>query len=148
LSNTGNIVNALYAHAGGIIYFNNVNFGIFSGTDSNHIFADGNSSIYSMTGAAYTISGGATGRHIGANESGYVNIGGATVTVTGTPAIGTFASALGCGNIYAIGAAFTGSATGVYYSATLNAVIQTGGGGATFFPGNSAGSTASGGVYA
>jgi hypothetical protein len=40
------------------------------------------------------------------------------------------------------------SVTGTRYDATLNAVINTFGGGANYFPGDSAGTTATGGQYA
>jgi hypothetical protein len=42
----------------------------------------------------------------------------------------------------------TANATGTRYNGTLNSVINTFGGGANYFPGNSAGSVATGGVYA
>jgi hypothetical protein len=42
---------------------------------------------------------------------------------------------------------YSGAATGSRYGAALNGVIQTNGGGATYFPGNSAGSTSVGGQY-
>jgi hypothetical protein len=42
---------------------------------------------------------------------------------------------------------FSGNATGARYSALLNGVLYTGGGGANYFPGNAAGSTGSGGQY-
>lgn len=44
-------------------------------------------------------------------------------------------------------ASFTGAATGVRYLVAANGVIDTAGGGANFFPGNAAGSTATGGQY-
>ena len=43
---------------------------------------------------------------------------------------------------------FVGSATGARYSVALNGVIQTTGAGASYLPGNSAGSSATGGQYA
>jgi hypothetical protein len=43
---------------------------------------------------------------------------------------------------------FSGAATGARYFANMNSIIQTNGGGANFFPGDSAGSTATGGQYA
>ena len=41
----------------------------------------------------------------------------------------------------------TGTATGIRYSASRNSIIDTGGGGAEYFPGDTAGTTASGGQY-
>jgi hypothetical protein len=49
--------------------------------------------------------------------------------------------------IYVSGATFAGSATGPRYVVSLNGVINTFGGGASVFPGNSAGSIATGGQY-
>jgi hypothetical protein len=43
---------------------------------------------------------------------------------------------------------FTGSATGPRYRADSLGLIQTNGAGATYLPGNSAGSTSAGGQYA
>lgn len=77
-----------------------------------------------------------------------MTLGGNTVTVTGTPAFSTgFAQAAYTGQIMST-TTFSGSATGPRYSVTMNGVIDTFGGGASYFPGNSAGSTATGGQYA
>lgn len=72
-----------------------------------------------------------------------------TITITGTPAFsGYFCQVRLCASTSVDGNTFSGSATGVRYYADLNAVINTAGGGATYFPGNAAGSTATGGQYA
>lgn len=105
---------------------------------------------------SYTISGGAS-IHWEAVSGGAVLVSpdgnSITVTLTGTPAFSTaFAHAFMCGVLDTPEAAgnltFSGSATGVRYLAELNGVINTQGGGATFYPGGSAGSTATGGQYA
>ena len=70
-----------------------------------------------------------------------------TVSLTGTPAFFRFANAQTLGVIEATLATFSGSATGVRYNVVNNAVISTNGGGANFFPGNSAGSSGTGGQY-
>lgn len=71
-----------------------------------------------------------------------------TVTITGTPNFdwqGVFASK---GAIcYLNPITFSGSATGVRYFATQNGIIDTGGLGATFLPGNTAGSVSAQGQY-
>ena len=95
----------------------------------------------------YTISGGASYHY-------YVDVGiiagngnAVTVTITGTPAFsGSFALAINLGLI-APSYTFSGSATGVRYLVTSNAVINTAGAGANYFPGNSAGSASTGGQY-
>ena len=75
---------------------------------------------------------------------------GATLTLIGTPSYSVVAAADALGNIsFPNGfTTFAGTgATGQRYSATLNAVINTTGGGSTFFPGNSGGTTSTGGQY-
>lgn len=70
------------------------------------------------------------------------------MTETGTPAFVNFAASLTGGEVESFGTTWTGSATGSRYTATLNGIINTFGAGATYFPGDSAGSTATGGQYA
>jgi hypothetical protein len=84
-----------------------------------------------------------------ATWGGHVIVVGKTVTLTGTFSFGTaFANAARVGLIEANGNTYTGGTiTGVRYNADLNSVIFTNGGGANYFPGNSAGSTATGGQY-
>ena len=94
----------------------------------------------------YTISGGATGHFLG-NSGGQINFGGLTVTLIGTPAFSAaFAYCTRLGIISSM-LIFSGSATGPRYSIDSNGVIYTAGAGANYFPGNSAGSTSSGGQY-
>lgn len=102
---------------------------------------------YVIFDSNYTISGGA-GIHI--QSSGAVlRCDSLTVTVSGTPAYSTaFAQTSNGGIITAASMTYSGSATGVRYVSQLNGVINTSGGGASYFPGNSAGSTATGGQYA
>jgi hypothetical protein len=71
-----------------------------------------------------------------------------TVTVTGTPAFSVFAYAGGTSTIYVLNVTYSGGATGTRYLAEMNGIIQTFGGGANYFPGDVAGSTATGGQYA
>lgn len=110
--------------------------------------------VYCATGAdvsvlgAYRISGGASA-HIATDSSGAtVRMEGRAVTLVGTPAFSTaFVYAVRGSAVIAGGATFSASATGARYSAQSNAVVDTGGGGATFFPGSVAGNTATGGQY-
>lgn len=96
----------------------------------------------------YTISGGA-GAHWYCAGALFSNMGAApTITLTGTPAFGTaFAKATTCGFLYCGGHVFSGAASGPRYSADLNGVLHTASGGASFLPGSTAGSTATGGQY-
>jgi len=96
----------------------------------------------------YTISGGAI-CHILATLAGTIILSSLTVTVSGTPAFSSgfvYATLLAAISAYSI--TFSGSATGQRYNASQNSVINTYGGGASYFPGNSAGATSTGGQYA
>ncbi|MFN6950993.1 MAG: DUF2793 domain-containing protein [Albidovulum sp.] len=121
----------------------NVNFGACA---NSHIRVDG-AAITILTG--YTIDGGAQ-RHWLAQRGGRIfKSGSITVTLTGTPAFSTaFADSQLVSLMQVNGITFSGSATGARYSVTLNAVIDTIGGGASYLPGDSAGSAATGGQYA
>lgn len=99
---------------------------------------------------SYSITGG--GRtHFGSTIGGQITRGAAsTITLVGTPAFSTafaYADRTATLNLDSLTFAGTG-ATGSRYSVNLNAVIYTGGGGANYFPGNSAGSFGTGGEYA
>lgn len=123
----------------------NMNFGTISGGSSAHIsaFRGGNVNI----SANYTISG-AAAYHYYAAYMGHIYIPGGTVTVSGTPAfIGSFANAIDMSLIFAAPVTYSGAATGTRYNATVNSAIYTAGGGASYFPGNAVGTTATGGQY-
>jgi hypothetical protein len=75
--------------------------------------------------------------------------GAVTVTITNNPAWGgAFVYALELGMVASSGTTFTDACTGSRYNCTLNATINTFGGGANYFPGNAAWSSATGGQYA
>lgn len=117
---------------------------IFGATTNVQISANFGGGIFG--GVPYTIAGNAA-NHAAVGTSGFIDLDGATVTLTGTPAYsGSFASA-SAGNLNFGGASFSGSATGVRYLASANGAILTNGGGATYFPGSSSGSVTSGGQY-
>lgn len=127
---------------GSRVEFQNMNFGAIT---TYHVRAVDGATL-EVTGN-YTISGGAVG-HVVASSS-IVRCQSRTITLSGTPAFsGQFANATAVGYYVASLLTFSGSATGPRYSATLNGVINTAGGGASYFPGDSAGSTATGGQYA
>lgn len=99
-----------------------------------------------FTGNSYTISGGAT-RHI-IITGGSVSFGATTTTVTGTPAFsGAFLLAQNLGVASFFTTTFSGAATGSRYSVSLNSAVNVFGAGTSYFPGNSAGSTSTGGQY-
>lgn len=110
-----------------------------------HLYAQ-NDAVIDVIDDYAILSGGTY--HVVAEKGSVVNTVGFTVTLSGTPAFaGAFAFAQFLGVIQSATATYSGSATGTRYSATTNSVINTGGGGASFFPGNGAGSTATGGQY-
>jgi hypothetical protein len=95
----------------------------------------------------YTIAGGAS-RHLDANNGGFVQLRGSTVTFSGTPAFpNCFALVQVCGVLLA-DSTFSGSATGLRYNVSLNGIIQTFGSGASYLPGSVPGTSATGGQYA
>lgn len=125
----------------------NMNFAAISGSQYAHLNCGSEAYIYIASN--YTISGGdSSGYHMQCAFGGQINMTGVTVTVSGTPAFNTFAVATALGLIEATGDTFSGSATGTRYVANLNGVINTSGGGASYFPGNAGGTTATGGQYA
>ena len=98
----------------------------------------------------YSISGGGGAHYIA--FGGIIAVRTFAVTITGTPAFGAFAQAIGPSMIDVLGMTFSGSATGSRYSLSSGAsTFGTGGSsgsgtGPTFFPGNAAG-TNNGGFY-
>ena len=97
--------------------------------------------------ADYTINGAAQ-QHVRVLAAGYARSVGRTVTLSGTLAFTTFASAARGGVFEASSSSYSGGTiTGKRYDVTLNGLIDTGGGGANYFPGNSAGATATQGLY-
>lgn len=145
---TTTVGNGLSASQGGTIQYQQCDFGACA---SGHMSAYNGGFIQNI--GSYTISGSAP-VHWAATGSGsnIICFSTCTVTLTGTPAFSTAFVAfdtVASGNFAGYGPlTFSGAATGVRYSATLNAVIQTYGAGATYFPGDVAGSTATGGQYA
>ena len=139
LTNSGTFL--LHASSGAI-RFSQLTFGTCGSqqvraTDGGRVTATGN----------YAIDGGA-GNHWSAVGNGLIRVQAKTVTLTGTPAFSVaFANADLSSTVLVSGNSFSGSATGLRYSATNNAVISSGGAGATYLPGNAAGSTGGGGQY-
>lgn len=84
-----------------------------------------------------------------ASLGGVLTASGIGVTVTGTVTVsGGFVTTSQLGALYMLTCTFTGgTVTGDRYYADTNSVIVTGGGGASYFPGSVAGSTATGGQY-
>ena len=96
----------------------------------------------------YAISGGAQ-HHAAAQIGSMIYCENRTITLTGTPNFSvTFAWSLSASTIYAAGNTYSGAATGLRYRADGLSFIDTLGAGATYFPGDAAGTVSSGGIYA
>lgn len=134
-------VTGLNALTGGVITFGSSV--VFGACSSYHIWANGGtiygpSAVYSITGAA--------SRHAYALGSlSYIELFAATVTLSGTLGFSQFVAAARGGFINANSSTWTGGTiTGQRYNADTYGLINTSGGGASFFPGNSAGTDNSG----
>lgn len=132
----------LVATTNGLIAVQNVEFG----TASLHTYARSGGEIQII--GSYTITGPAAS-HLRAEYGGRIRpFSGITATLTGTPAFSVaFAHFPFAGIAEAVGLTYTGGATGPRYVIGGNSAVLTNGGGANYFPGNSAGSTATGGQY-
>jgi hypothetical protein len=118
---------------------------VFGVCVSEHVLALTKSSV--TFGSSYAISGSAS-VHLNSAQQSAISAASITVTITGTPAFLTYAACDMGSLIIQQAMTFSGSATGQKYSASLNGVIQTYGGGASYLPGSTAGATATGGQYA
>ncbi len=110
-----------------------------------HVFTDS----FGLIGlsANYTISGNAA-VHLLA-QHGRINAGsGLTVTISGSRTFSQFARATAGGYVYTAGNLYSAAVTGQRYMVDLNGLFQTFGGGASYFPGTTAGSASTGGQYA
>lgn len=135
-------VHGFNASNGSVLRFRNIDFGAitFYGVIcvGARVVAEGN----------YTISG-SCNTHINLFAGGVFQCQSRTITVTGTPAWGNvFASAAGCSQMTINGNTYSGSATGKRYISVGNSNINTAGGGATYFPGDVAGTTTADQEYA
>ena len=139
LTNSGSFL--LHASSGSIRYslltFGSCGSQQVRATDGGRITAIGNCAI----------DGGASNHWSAVGNSG-IRVQSRTITLTGTPAFSAaFANADLGSTVLVNGNTFSGAATGSRYSATNNAVISSAGAGATYLPGNAAGSTGTGGQY-
>jgi hypothetical protein len=124
--------------------FGNITFG--AGNPAHyHIQAE---AACAVTAAGNYKIAASAGCHVCSSNGSSVTLSGRTVTLVGSLAFSwMFAASQALAYIAASGMTFVGSATGPRYSASTNGVINTNGGGANYFPGNSAGSTTTGGQY-
>lgn len=94
----------------------------------------------------WNITGGSSA-HVNASSQGQFAAAALTCTLTGTPAFTYFAECDMVSLEVFQSITFTGSATGGRYRVQTNGVINTYGGGATYLPGNTAGTALTGGQY-
>jgi hypothetical protein len=126
----------------GTLSFQSINFGACA---LAHVFAAYPCRIWAI--GDYSISGGGQS-HIDVSGGAQIDFTYVTVTITNTPNFTAgFVSAALLGGAALNNMTFSGSATGVRYTVNTNGVIFTNGGGASYLPGNSAGSAATGGQY-
>lgn len=151
LTGTGGISAAngscVIATTGGVALIGGINFGACP--NGAHVVAQNGGFINFI--ASYTISAGTSVGHYQALQSGSINVSnGVTCTLSGTPGFSSaFALCAASAGITApsTGVTYSGGATGARYVIATNGTIGTNGGGANFFPGNSAGTTSTGGQY-
>lgn len=149
LSTSGSVAGAGYAVFCVGVGNATLNAGInFGACYQGHVAADLGSVTLTSN---YTISGGAPGHFVVILAGGSITtnlVTPQTVTLTGTPNFtGAFAIINTPGQITSNSVTWSGSATGQKYNATFGGVIQTNGGGPNYFPGSSAGTAISPGVY-
>lgn len=149
LSNTNNNTHTLrVSYGGSVILTGDVVFGGTAG-------GAGTSDIRCFAGGSVAVSGAvAFNRNVGyalyAQGSG-ASISfqvGSDITCAGNVWGGAGIAAIENASIELAGNSPTGSATGTRYTASMNGCINVFGGGASYFPGSVAGSTATGGQYA
>lgn len=139
---SGNCIQAI--SAGQVTLGANMVFGACAGTA--HIVAQSYS--YITADVNYSITGSAA-RHLYADSATIFCGSSRTITITGTPAFAnSFAVAQAVAYILTIGNTYSGAVgTGARYTVQLNAIINTFGSGASYFPGSTAGSELTGGRY-
>lgn len=145
IQSSGSGSNGFVAQKFGICDFNDVEFGSFAG--GNHVIANPQGRI--NANGNYAITGDAA-NHIAAG-GGVVATPGVTVTIGSARAFTNFVniefdSYYQAQNMTFSGAGVAGT-TGKRYNADSGGVIQVNGGGANYFPGNSAGTVSSAGDY-
>ena len=135
----------LFTAIGGIIQIRSMRFGNCA---LAHIDANAGAGFMAVTlGAQLTIAGNAQ-ICLCADGGGVLEMQGANFVLVGTPNFSAgFAAAERTGYIIMYTNTFSGAATGPHYAVNLNGVIDTQGGGPTYFPGNAAGVQNTGGQY-
>lgn len=137
-------VYGLYASTNSSIYIDGkMDFGACS----NQLYAD-QEGLISCVNINYNITAGGVA-HFSAEDGGMMKITGNTITISGTPAFSTaFAYCSRASLLSTFSQTYSGTgATGTRYAVAVNGTIFVNGGGANYFPGDVAGTTATGGQY-
>jgi Major tropism determinant N-terminal domain len=135
--------NGVNLGAPGVLTLSGIVFGSCSGY---HIYGSAPGATISLASQSNTIVGGAAAFGV-VSDISQLWMDAASLTLLGTPAFSLFVEAVRLGDVLSRSTTFNGSATGQRYDALMNGIIETSGGGANYFPGNSAGATATGGQY-
>ena len=139
----------LVASQGSTINFDHMEFDACA---TAHMYATTGGTIQS-NGNAYAITGDSapTTNPVLVSGAGGVSLASTTVTIGSARAFTAFVQSSLVSFVTANAMTFSGAGvagtTGARYSAVKNGVIDTNGGGATYFPGNAGGATATGGQY-
>lgn len=143
----GNCLNAL---SGSTLYYRNIRFGACAGFHKQCRYGARmfNGSNYAG-GRDFAVVGSATLGHEHVTHGATIINSNATVTLTGTPDFGAyFVGVSDAQSDWGTGMVISGAGTGPRYTALRNGVVRVPtGGGLDFFPGDEAGTAASGGVY-
>jgi len=131
---------------GGKIEINgNMNYGACAGA---HMFA-GSKGVITNLANSYTVSG-APNIHWQVGQDGLLAVEALTITLTASITVTNWAYAQDLSEIVCDGITFSlggNTVTGVRYGAADLSIINTGGGGASYLPGSSAGSSSGGSIY-
>ena len=147
ITNTSSSTSTIAALSGGSVILSNTTLAHAGSNSASDLIAYPGGSI-AIVGQCTFQSSSASGMNaFGGNISVNSNV---AITIgTGNNYATAFAIANNCGTVtFNSGSYFIGTASGVRYSATLNGVVNTFGGGTSFLPGGTAGTTATGGQYA
>lgn len=128
-----------------VIDFGKIDFGTVA-SGYSHIVLDGDPVVRAIDN--YSISGGGGGRHIALYSPCTFSAEGKTITLTGSPNFDIFAlvDRMSYCNLAAM--TFSGSATGKRFQVSKNSVLYVGTSDTNYLPGNTGGTTETGGIYA
>jgi hypothetical protein len=133
--------NCIQVSRGTALEYDNLDFGTCA---TYHIYVEDGARVVCL--GNYTISGGAQ-IHWYVIAAAILRCQAKTLTLTGTPAFTQFVQSAYSAVVLGNNCTFSGSATGARYTAVANGVLGTNGGGASYFPGSTAGSVSTGGQY-